>query len=216
MPAGCKDHLEEILNCSRKVECFQHVSVEGITLILHPGVYPSHVDSTTKDVIGLLPSFVNNKTICDMGCGFGVIGEIALRNNALSVALVDSNPKALCNALANKMLHHRRDEDMEIIQSDCFDSLTHQKFDYIIFSPPFEEGAYEQRGAEDIGVFDRNFRTLSKFLRGAKRHMHSRSKILLAYPSGANHDAICFRIDEARFKRAKALCTEMTTIYELS
>ncbi len=59
--------------------------VEGVNLVIFPHVYPSHKFRTTGFVLRNLKDLIKGKTVCDMGCGPGIIGLYALHNGAKRV-----------------------------------------------------------------------------------------------------------------------------------
>ncbi len=78
--------------------------VEGVDLVIFPHVYPSHKFRTTGFVLRNLRDLVKGKTVCDMGCGPGIVGLYALHNGAKRVVQADINPSAIENAKENNTL----------------------------------------------------------------------------------------------------------------
>ncbi|MDO8634178.1 MAG: methyltransferase [archaeon] len=94
------------------------------------GVYSPREDSFL--LAKALPEF-SGKTILDIGCGTGVQGITALLNGAKKAVFADKNPLALeCTKKNLEKLGLRG----ELVKSDLFENI-HEKFDAIIFNPPY-------------------------------------------------------------------------------
>lgn len=93
-------------------------------------VYPPSEDSL------LLASCVHvrkGERVLDMGCGCGLIGILAAKQDA-SVVCADINPHALELTKRNAK---RNGVVLEIVQSDLFSNLGDSCFDKIFFNPPY-------------------------------------------------------------------------------
>lgn len=81
-------------------------------------------------------------TVLDLGCGSGVVGLAAARW-AGRVVSADINPSAVrcttINSYFNQLEHK-----ISVAQSNLFDNLQEQKFDVVLFNPPFYAGSPEQ------------------------------------------------------------------------
>ncbi|MCH9612771.1 MAG: Ribosomal RNA small subunit methyltransferase C [Chlamydiia bacterium] len=172
-----REVLQKILN--EKV--LKKVTIRGIEVVLHPGVYPSHSFETTHALLEAIGPLVSNKIVCDFGCGMGIVGEFALRNNAHKVVMTDINPLAIRNASANKMMYNRRDIDLMIYESNCFDRVPFQRFDLIVFNAPIYGEPQAITRPIEWAFHDPNFQTIEKFLHQAKQFMFTRSQIIIGY-----------------------------------
>src|SRR5579864_5016928 len=93
------DKIVDDIAASQKEE---RINIKGIDLLVYPHVYPSDKFRTTNFVLENLQPLFKDKTVCDMGCGLGIVGQFALRHGARKVVQVDINPIAVENARANK------------------------------------------------------------------------------------------------------------------
>jgi release factor glutamine methyltransferase len=78
-------------------------------------------------------------TVLDMGAGSGV-GALAAARLARRVVAVDINPHAVRCARINALLHEL-DERIEVRQGDLFAPVAGERFDVVLFNPPFFHGA---------------------------------------------------------------------------
>lgn len=76
--------------------------------------------------------------VLDMGTGSGVCAVLAARH-AQHVVAVDINPAAVRCARINALLSHVENK-VDVRCSDLFAGVPQQRFDLILFNPPFERG----------------------------------------------------------------------------
>jgi len=140
---------------------------DGISIWVHPDVFPPHLTLSTKILLDFIKSLeLGNKTFLELGCGSGIISLFAAKKQAI-VTATDINKKALeflqKNALKNNM-------NVQIIQSDLFQNLEQKSFDYIIINPPYypkqPKNIKEQAWfcGENFEYFERLFTQLPDFL----------------------------------------------------
>lgn len=107
---------------------------DGICIKVHPDVFPPHLTISTTILLDFIKEKeLNNKTFLELGCGSGIISLLATQKGA-KVTATDINTTALeflsDNAKKNNL-------ELEIIESDLFQSLTERTFDCIIINPPY-------------------------------------------------------------------------------
>lgn len=156
------------------------INIKGYDFILLPDVYPSHQFRTTDFLLTSISDFIKGKTLCDMGCGLGIIGQYALYHGAKYVVQADINPMAVQNALLNKELHKWK-EQLQIFESNCFDNIPLQKFDIIIFNIPFHSENKIIEKPIELALFDPNFKSLISFLIKAKNYSKENTQIIIAF-----------------------------------
>ena len=127
----------EIIQDINHISFRERVLIREIELWVHPNVYPSDRFRSSHFILETIESMVSDKTICDMGCGMGVIGQFALHNGAKRIVQADINVHAIENAIDNRELHGFSEKQLSIYESDCFDNVPKEKFDLIIFNIPF-------------------------------------------------------------------------------
>ncbi len=77
-------------------------------------------------------------TVLDMGTGSGV-GAVFAARWAARVVAVDINPEAVRCARINVLLH-RLESKVEVRQGDLFAPVTGERFDVVLFNPPYFRG----------------------------------------------------------------------------
>lgn len=139
----------------------------GLRLIVPPGVFHPGIFFSTPIFLQFLKKIdFQRKRVLDVGAGSGALALFAARRGAAVTAL-DINPLAVeavrRNAVANNL-------SVQALQSDLFDQLPPQNFDYLLINPPY----YPRRPANDteraffagenLEYFEKLFRQLSPFL----------------------------------------------------
>ncbi len=177
-----KQIFEDIIQSNE----IQKVTIRGKEFFVFPHVYPSDRFRTTNFVLDSLQPLFKDFTVCDMGCGLGIVGLFALQQGAKSVVQVDINSRAIENAKANKNLYRYSDEKLKIYESDCFDYVPKQIFDIIIFNIPFHSEPYEIEDPLEYAFHDPVFSSTKKFFRQVVNFCHSDTRIFIAFSSKGN------------------------------
>ena len=141
--------------------------VDGLPLLVLPEVFAPKLFRTGA----YLARQLNQKLIppgcavLDLGAGAG-IGAITAARWAGRVVAVDINPAAVRCAQANCLLN-QVDERVDVRQGDLFASVTDERFDVILFNPPFlpgvPQGPFEQ-AFFSTGLADRFAEALAEHL----------------------------------------------------
>jgi release factor glutamine methyltransferase len=119
---------------------FRLERVEGMPVVVTPSVFnpkslrtgaffAAHIDSR---VVG------GDAQVLDMGTGSGVCALAAARF-ARRVVAVDINSAAVRCAEMNALLNHR-EQRIEVRHGDLFTPVREERFDLILFNPPFLRG----------------------------------------------------------------------------
>lgn len=107
---------------------------DGICIKVHPDVFPPHLTLSTTVLLDFIKEKeLNNKTFLELGCGSGIISLFASKKGA-KVTATDINSTALEFLSENSKKNHL---ELEIIESDLFQSLTERTFDCIVINPPY-------------------------------------------------------------------------------
>jgi len=115
--------------------------VAGTTLLVLPEVFNPSLFFSSE----ILTSFLDREgvrpgmAVLDMGTGSGICAVVAARCGARVVA-VDILPEAVRCARINALLNGL-DGSIDVRQGDLFAPVKDERFDLILFNPPFYSGA---------------------------------------------------------------------------
>ena len=165
-------------------------NIEGIQLKILPHVYPSQKFRTTKFLLTNIANLVKNKTVCDMGCGPGIVGIFSIKVGAKYVVQADINPYAIENAKLNNKINNIKQSKIKAKLSDCFDKIPKQLFDVIIFNIPFHNDEITLKDPLEYAFFDPKFSSVTKFLSQAKKFSHMNSQIIIAFSNKGDYIAL--------------------------
>jgi release factor glutamine methyltransferase len=139
----------------------------SLRLAVPPGVFHPGVFFSTPIFLSFLRNVVfQEKNVLDVGTGSGLLALFAAQRGATVTAL-DIHPLAVetarKNADANQLL-------LSAVESDLFDNLPPQRFDFILINPPYypraplstAERAFFAGG--NFEYFEKLFRQLPAFL----------------------------------------------------
>jgi HemK-related putative methylase len=115
--------------------------VHGAPFMVIPSVFNPKLPRTGEFLAAQLDSRLidADAEVLDMGTGSGVCAVFAARH-ARRVVAVDINPAAARCAGINALLNHL-DHRIEVRHGDLFAAVPQQRFDLIVFNPPFLKGA---------------------------------------------------------------------------
>ncbi len=125
----------------------------------------------------VIPRYVKNKSIIEIGAGSGILAETAKNSGAKSVTATDINPQSI------KLL---KQKNISAIKSDLFEKIKiARKFDVIVCNPPYlPEDKSEDKESKKITTGGKNGdEFILKFLKQAVKHLESNGKILLLLSS---------------------------------
>ncbi len=120
---------------------FRLERVNGSPFIVMPTVFNPKVPRTGEFLASLLDSSLvaRDWEVLDMGTGSGVCAVFAAKH-ARRVVAVDINPAAARCAAINAHLNHL-EHKIEVRLGDLFAAVADERFDLILFNPPFLRGA---------------------------------------------------------------------------
>ncbi len=115
--------------------------VHGAPFMVIPSVFNPKVPRTGAFLAAQLNSRLihADAEVLDMGTGSGVCAVFAARH-ARRVVAVDINPGAVRCAGINALLNHL-EHRIEVRHGDLFAAVAEERFDLIVFNPPFLQGA---------------------------------------------------------------------------
>jgi release factor glutamine methyltransferase len=156
---------------------YAHETVHDVSLFVLPGVFnPRIMRSGTYFAEHLERCAIGpGVRVLDMGTGSGVCAVFAARRGAQVVA-VDINPAAVrctrINALANHV-----ENTLDAREGDLFEPVCGERFDFVLFNPPFFRGAPKD-------ALDQAWRgedVLERFAAGLRKHLLPGGHALLLF-----------------------------------
>ena len=149
--------------------------------IVNPHVYPSHKFRSTYTMLEVILKHCQGKSVCEIGCGCGTLGQMALLNNASKLIQGDINPYAVENAKINSQFHNFSSDQIQIYESNCFDKIPEQDFDLIIFAMPYHNDNISIEDPLLRAFYDPNFESIRKFVSQVSFYMHAKSEVFIAF-----------------------------------
>ena len=173
---------------------------QGTTVKILPGVFhPGLFNSTTFLLDHLTGLDLKNKTLLELGCGTGLISLVAVKMGAL-VTATDLSRRAIENTGLNARSGRL---PIRVIESDLFDNLASESFDWIIINPPYY--ARPVNGEADLAWnCGADFRYFRKLFETLASHIHSKTGVLMVLTLGCNQGEI-FRIADSNGFRFKLI-----------
>lgn len=189
--------------------------IDGQPLLVLPQVFNPRLLRTGELLARTLDSVTvpRGSTVLDMGTGSGV-GAIIAARWAGRVLAVDINPQAVRCARINVLLN-RLEGRVEVLQGDLFDPVRGQKFDVILFNPPYYVG--EPR--DDLDRAWRSTSVLDRFASGIPEQLAPGGHALVVLSTDGEKEGFleAFRANGLRAETVKEfdLINEVVTVYRL-
>ena len=189
--------------------------INDVSLIVLPGVFNPVLFRSGEfmaEIVAGLPLAVGARVL-DMGTGSGVSAIFAARQG-VQVTAVDINPEAVrcvqINALLNDMA-----EQVVAIEGDLFAPVIGQRFDLILFNPPF----YRGRPADDPDHAWRSQDVFERFAAELDSFLFPGGRSLIILSSDGAGDQLLALLEQTGFTlcpvTSKNLINEILTIYEV-
>lgn len=132
------------------------------------------------------------KNVLDIGCGSGILMEMALANKARSVQGVDidSEVVAFC-----------KEKGLDVLESDLFSNVS-GTFDLIVFNPPYlpEDEREDRESARITSGGTRGDEIILRFLKESIDYLSSEGVILLLVSSLTPSERITQLLSELQFE----------------
>jgi release factor glutamine methyltransferase len=163
------------------------ISYGGLELVVLPTVYNPAEDSF---LLARWAAKLARGKVLEMGCASGIVSLSVARTDSKShVVGLDINPKAI--ECASENAERNGIENAHFLESDMFEAVRDEKFDWIIFNPPYlpttqgeklkdkmENAAYDGgRSGRDV---------IDRFLAEFQAHLNTGGGLLLLSSSLAN------------------------------
>lgn len=147
--------------------------VHGVPMLVTPSVFNPKRLRTGEFFAAQLESIARNAEVLDMGTGSGICAVFAARR-AERVVAVDVNLAAVRCARINALLNHL-EQRIEVRHGDLFAPVAGERFDLILFNPPFVIG--EPRTDRERAW--RSTDVAARFAEGLGRHLKPGGAALL-------------------------------------
>lgn len=186
--------------------------IGDLPLLILPEVFNPTLFSTSEaliarlDELGIRPGM----TVLDMGTGSGSAAIAAARLGARVVA-VDISPEAVRCAQINVLLN-RVDHQVEVRSGDLFAPVRGERFDLILFNPPFYAGrvrALWEHAWRSEDVLDRFARDLADHLTPAGRGV-----LIVSSTTVGVNDAVARHCIRSRMVWQRAMMNERLMVLE--
>jgi len=132
------------------------------------------------------------KSVLDMGTGWGILAETAIKAGASSVLAADINEAHVryCQA-----------KGIPAIQSDMFSNIQ-ERFDLIVFNPPYlpEDELEDAETRQLVSGGKQGYEILIRFLKEAKEHVSKRGEILFVFSSLTSKKKIDETLEKLHYK----------------
>lgn len=187
--------------------------VMGTPILVLPGVFDGVLTNTGAFLVQVLNGerLAEGARVLDLGCGSGIGAAFAARRGAHVVAS-DINPEAVRNAQVNALALHLEDK-IETRLGDLFEPVRGERFDVVLFNPPYYRGAARS-------VSDQAWRSpdaFDRFLSDLPLHLAPQGRALVVLSTDGDIGATLHaaRHLTIRVIRERNLFSETITVYEL-
>ncbi|MCZ7569703.1 MAG: methyltransferase [Ardenticatenaceae bacterium] len=189
--------------------------VAGTPILVLPQVFNPALFRSGAFLVGCLgPDVISpSARVLDLGTGSGIGSVFAARWSGRVVA-VDINPEAVRCARINALLN-RVEERVEVRDGDLFAPVRGERFDMVLFNPPYYPG--QPRDALDWAW--RSSDVHERFAAGLAGHLApgGRALVVLSSDAGEGRWMDAFRTNglSPRIFRQRDLINETITVYEV-
>jgi release factor glutamine methyltransferase len=163
-------------------------SFDGLKLIVRKGVFHPGFFFSSRLLIEALQRFdLKDKNLLELGCGSGMISCWSAREGA-KVSAVDLNRAAVANAKENAEANGLAAK-VKALQSDLFDALKGQWFDFIVVNPPYYP-KHPKTDAEQAWYCGEGFEYFHRFFKELSAHISSTSVVLMSLSEDCDLESI--------------------------
>jgi methylase of polypeptide subunit release factors len=184
----------------------------GTPLLVLPGVFDGVLTRTGVFMAETLAELsLEHARVLDLGCGSGIGAVFAARGGAQVIA-ADLNPEAVRNTQLNALLL-KLEAQIETRTGDLFETVRGERFDLILFNPPYYHGT--PRDAADAAW--RSPDAFERFLREAPDYLTAEGRIRLVLSSDGDIAPVLAATPQftTRVVRQNDFGNEVLTVYEL-
>ncbi len=164
----------------------RHYSKKGIKIIVKSGVFhPGFFLSTRFLTDTVQPFDLNQKKVLELGAGSGFISFYCASKGAL-VTASDISPIAIKGLVKNNT---QLKTNLTIIESDLFDKIPGQVFDFIIINPPYYP-KNPKNDSEKAWFCGENFEYFEKLFSQIKNFIKSETTVMMSLSEDCDFENI--------------------------
>ena len=203
------------LTGKHRYDDFRLEHVLGVPLLVTPSVFNPKLPRTGAFLAAHIDAqlIAGDAEVLDMGTGSGVCALFAARH-AQRVVAVDVNAAAVRCARINTLLNHL-EQKIEVRHGDLFAPVAGERFDLILFNPPFLRGTPR----DDRDRAWRSDDIAERFAAGVRAHLkpHGSALVVLSSFGGAEPFLEEFRRQSCAISvlAARTFPTERLAIFRL-
>jgi release factor glutamine methyltransferase len=152
----------------KKIADNQWVKYKNIKILVKKGVFhPTYFYSTKFLLAHLQPLDLSQKTMLELGAGSGLISFYCAISKQALVTASDISSIVMEGLASNQK---KLGSNISLVQSDLFDSIPQQTFDYMLINPPYyqknpiELPDYAWYCGENLEYFQKLFKDLKPYL----------------------------------------------------
>lgn len=159
---------------------------KNITLQIPSEVFHPKFFFSTKSLLKYISHLpLAGRSFLELGAGSGLISIYAAKKDA-RVTATDINPVAVKALKINKTIN---EVDIEVIQSDMFESIPEQLFDVIAINPPYYKKD-PKIFADHAWCCGKNGEYFQKLFQGLHKYVHSQTNILMVLSESCDIEMI--------------------------
>lgn len=196
----------------RRYESLQLERVCELPFVVLPDVFNPRLLRSGELLARQVEHIAPGARVLELGSGAGAAAVIAA-SRACRVTAVDINPAAVRCTRINALLN---DVDVDVRQGDLFAPLDEERFDVVLFNPPYYRGT----PADSLDHAWRSLDVMDRFARDLPRHLTSNGRALVILSSDGERDAFveAWRANglATRVVAEHDLINETLSVYEVS
>jgi release factor glutamine methyltransferase len=188
----------------------RYYSREGTKILVKKGVFHPGFFFSTKLLLSTLASFnIKNTRFLELGAGSGLISFIVAKRGAI-VTSTDISSIAIKGLIQNNL---KLKANLTIIESDLFDKIPNQVFDFIIINPPYypKNPKNEQEKAWFCGE---NFEYFEKLFQQLGQYTNNKTNVFISLSEECNFNKIASIASQNNFLLKEHL--KKMTLWELN
>jgi release factor glutamine methyltransferase len=186
--------------------------VHGTPLLVLPHVFDGVLIRTGVVLVETLKDLdLQNARVLDLGCGSGIGAVFAAQRGAYVIAS-DLNPEAARNTKLNALLS-RHEQRIETRGGDLFETVRGERFDLILFNPPYYHGA--PRDGYDAAWRSRD--SFERFLEQFPNYLTPNGRARIVLSTDGEIEPVLSRATHLKTEivRRRDLWNEILTVYDL-